>query len=152
MTLHDTDEGFHAPTVMDRKWQENFFFILWDTTTRHGFMVHLQRIPALGWQEAQAVVSIGGMLASATLRRPFLADAGVPELTMVPIEPYRGWHLEGGFDASVGLGPVGFVFTEPGGDEHAALDVTLRSELPVADSARVSASSSTPCTPTRPAR
>ena len=133
MTLHDADEGFHAPSEPDPKWQENFFFILWDTTNRHGFMVHLQRIPALGWQEAQAVVSIGGMLASATLRRPFLPAAGVPELSMEPVEPYRAWHLHGGFDAALGLGPLGFVFTEPAGDEHATLDVTLRSELPVAD-------------------
>ena len=72
-----------------RRWQENLFFILWDTATRHGFMVHLQRIPALGWQEAQAVVSIGGTLGSATLRRPFLPDAGVAEVTMTPVEPWR---------------------------------------------------------------
>ena len=73
MTLHDHDELFHAPESPDARWQENLFFILWDTATRHGFMVHLQRIPALGWQEAQAVVSIGG-----TLGRPRCAGPSSP--------------------------------------------------------------------------
>jgi hypothetical protein len=133
MTLHDHDELFHAPETPDRRWQENLFFILWDTATRHGFMVHLQRIPALGWQEAQAVVSIGGTLGSATLRRPFLPDAGVAEVTMTPVEPWREWRLQVGFDGTVGRGPLGFVFTEPGGPTKVSADLVIRSDIPAAD-------------------
>jgi hypothetical protein len=133
MTLHDHDERFHVPPHDERRWQENLFFILWDTATRHGFMVHLQRVPALGWQEAQAVVSIGGTLGSATLRRPFQADAGVAEVAMTPVEPWREWRLQVGFDGAAGRGPLGFVFTEPSGPTPVEADLTIRSVLPPAD-------------------
>jgi len=134
--LTPQDEGFHdVPPGIDR-WQENFFFILWDESGANGFMVHLQRVPGLGVQEAQAVASVGGRLASANIRRPFDAHASVPELPMRAVQPYAHWQVSAEFDAVEGRGPFGFVFHRTDGPLKVTADLTLESALPVTDFAQ----------------
>ena len=94
-----------------------------------------------------------GRLGSATLRRPFLPDAGVAEVTMTPVEPWREWRLQVDFDGTVGRGPLGFVFTEPGGaDEGVGRPAPSAATSPPPTSARACATWSRPSTPTRRAR
>ena len=67
MTLHDDDERLHAPPdPLPGNWQENLFFICWDTSTHTGLVAHVQRVPGADVQAAQVAVAVDGQFASAT--------------------------------------------------------------------------------------
>ena len=70
MTLHDGDEGLHdPPSPLPGNWQENMFFICWDTTTATGLVVHLQRVPGADVQAAQVAVAVDGSVRVGDLHR-----------------------------------------------------------------------------------
>jgi hypothetical protein len=134
MSLRPSDEGPHAPPEgAPGGWQENFFFICWDPAGGHGLLLHLQRVPASGLQEAQLAVSVGGRLASASLVAPFASQATPPGLAMEATVPFREWKLEVEGRGHSGPGPLGFLATRPGGDVPIAAELTLESVLEVAD-------------------
>jgi hypothetical protein len=134
MTLVPADEGLHSPPESaPERWQENFFFICWDTAGGHGLLLHLQRVPGSDVQEAQLAVSVGGKLASASFVAPFAAAATPFELSMEATVPFRQWRLEIEGRGHRGRGPLGFLATRPGGDVAIAVELTLDSELEVAD-------------------
>lgn len=134
MTLHDADERLHAPPdPLPGNWQENMFFICWDTATASGVVAHLQRAPGSDVQAAQVAVAVDGAFGSATFTAPFSADALVPELVATPVEPWRRWTLQLEGKAADGSGPLGFLASRPGGDTVISVDLTLESTLPVAD-------------------
>jgi hypothetical protein len=134
VTLHDADERLHdPPDPRPGNWQENMFFICWDTATRSGLVAHVQRVPDAGVQAAQVAVAVDGAFGSATFAAPYRAGALVPELSATPVEPWRRWRLELDGKAAAGAGPLGFLAARPGGDVVIAADLTLDSSLPVAD-------------------
>ncbi|HYH48029.1 MAG TPA: hypothetical protein VEG38_00640 [Acidimicrobiia bacterium] len=134
MTLHDADEQLHAPPhPLPSGWQENLFFVCWDTATVSGVVVHLQRAPGADVQAAQVVVAVDGHFGSATFTAPFTAGSLVPEVAATPIEPWRRWTLQLEGKVAAGVGPLGFLADRPGGDTVIAVDLTLDSRLPVAD-------------------
>jgi hypothetical protein len=133
--LTAADELYHAgPTDLVPNWQENFFFVLWNTTTHDGLLIHLQRSPYKGWQEALIGISIGGHFGSAAVRRPFDPNASVPEVEMTCIEPYKRWRIKADFRGAEGAGPLGFLFTElEGTGVPCAVDLVLEASLPATD-------------------
>ena len=134
MTLHDADEQLHAPPdPLPGNWQENLFFICWDTATASGVVAHLQRAPGSDVQAAQVAVAVDGEFGSATYTAPFVAGALVPEVVATPVEPWRRWRLQLEGKAAGGSGPLGFLASGPGGDTVISVDLTLESTLPVAD-------------------
>ena len=134
MTLHDDDERLHAaPDPLPGDWQENMFFICWDTATLTGLVAHIQWAPGAGVQAAQVAVAIDGQFASATFTAPYRAGLLVPELYVSPVEPWRRWSLELDGKAAAGPGPLGLLATRPGGGTVVAADLTLESTLPVLD-------------------
>lgn len=134
MTLSGADEGFHpAPDPLPENWQENLFFILWNTATRDGFMMHIQRVPGRGVQEARIAASIGGAFASATVTGPFEAGRPVDGVSVDVIEPFRELRVRAEFGGAEGPGPLGFIAAYAGGDAAVALDVRLRSDLAPVD-------------------
>ncbi|MEW6476763.1 MAG: hypothetical protein AB1679_31290 [Actinomycetota bacterium] len=134
MTLHDDDERLHSPPdPLPGNWQENMFFICWDTSTLTGLVAHVQRAPGADVQAAQVAVAVDGSFASATFSAPYLAGGLVPELSATPIEPWRRWTLQLDGKAEAGPGPLGLLATRPGGDTVIAAELTLESSLPVAD-------------------
>ena len=134
MTLHDADERLHAPPdPLPGNWQENMFFICWDAATLTGLVAHLQRVPGSDVQAAQVAVAVDGRFASATFTAPYRTGMLVPELSAVPIEPWRRWTVELDGKASAEVGPLGLLATRPGGDTAIAAELTLESSLPVAD-------------------
>jgi hypothetical protein len=134
MTLHPTDEQLHRlPDPLPEHWQENLFFILWNTSTRDGFMMHVQRVPARGVQEARIVASAGGDFASATLTGPFHADRAVDGVTIAVDTPFRDLSVRTEFRGARGPGPLGFIAAYAGGDVPVAVDVQLHSDLEPVD-------------------
>jgi hypothetical protein len=134
VTLHDDDERLHAPPdPLPGNWQENMFFICWDATTLTGLVAHLQRAPGSDVQAAQVAVAVDGDFASATFTAPYRAGLLVPELSAVPVEPWRRWTLDLDGKASREPGPQGLMATRPGGDTAVAAELTLESNLAVAD-------------------
>jgi hypothetical protein len=134
MTLSDSDEQLHpVPAGEPVNWQENLFFILWNTVTQDGMMIHIQRVPGQGVQEARTVVSIGGEIATATVTGAFDTGQLVTGITMIPEIPYRRWRIHLDFDAEPGCGPHGFIAARPTGDIRVVADFTLDSVLPAAD-------------------
>jgi hypothetical protein len=134
MTLHDDDERLHAPPdPLPGNWQENMFFICWDAATLTGLVAHLQRAPGSDVQAAQVAVAVDGEFASATFTAPYRSGMLVPELSAVPLEPWRRWTLELDGKASAEAGPLGLMATRPGGDTAIGAELTLESTLPVAD-------------------
>ena len=134
MTLHEDDELLHdPPQPTPDRWQENLFFICWDTSTLTGLVAHLQRAPGAGVQAAQVAVAVDGEFCSATFTAPYRAGSLVPELCATPVEPYRRWTVALEGKAAAGPGPLGFFATRPAGDTVIAADLTLESSLPVAD-------------------
>ena len=134
MTLHDDDERLHtAPHPLPGNWQENLFFICWDLSTVSGLVVHVQRVPGADVQAAQVAVAVDGEIASATFTAPYRAGMLVPEVAAVPVEPWRRWTLELDGKAAARPGPLGLLATQPGGETAIGADLTLQSNLPVAD-------------------
>jgi hypothetical protein len=134
LTLHDSDELLHAaPDPRPGNWQENMFFICWDTDTLTGVVAHIQRAPGADVQAAQVAVAVDGEFASATFTAPYRAGSLVPELAATPVEPWRRWTLQLDGKATAGADPLGLMATRPGGDTVIAADVTLETSLPVAD-------------------
>jgi hypothetical protein len=134
VTLHDDDERLHAaPDPLPGNWQENLFFICWDTSTVTGLVVHVQRAPGADVQAAQVAVAVDGQFASATFTAPYRAGMLVPEVAAVPVEPWRRWTLELDAKGAAGPGPLGLLATRPGGETAIGADLTLQSNLPVAD-------------------
>ena len=92
MTLRDIDEEFHRPPdPLPDNWQENLFFILWNTSTQDGFMMHIQRVPGRNVQEARIVARASGRSASATLTGPYTLDRAVDGVHVGVLVPFR--HL-----------------------------------------------------------
>jgi hypothetical protein len=134
MALCDADELLHEPPdPLPARWQENMFFICWDTCARNGFISHVRRAPQLGFQEAQVVVAVEGVVGSAWLEGPFDPQVLVPGMAAIPLEPFRRWSLRLDCAGVAGAGPMGFVAAARGGETALAVDLTLESELPVAD-------------------
>ena len=134
MTLSGTDEQFHAaPSPLPPNWQENLFFILWNTNTQDGFMMHVQRVPAQEVQEARIVASIGGRIASATLTGPFRADRAVDGVTIGITTPFRDLSVRTEFLGTAGPGPLGFIAAYPGGSVPVVVDARLQSDIEAVD-------------------
>jgi hypothetical protein len=130
VSLTGTDEGFHRlPDPLPPNWQENLFFILWNTATLDGFMMHVQRVPGRQVQEARIVACCGGQHASATLTGPFNRDHAVAGVDVEIVEPFRELRVRTTFRGASGPGPLGFIAAYPGGDVPVMVDVSLRSEL-----------------------
>lgn len=131
--LQSVDEFMHVPPdPLPPSWQENFFFICWDMRGDQGLLIHIQRVPSTGLQEAQIAVAVDGQLSSATAVGPFRLDQPPPGVIMEPEEPFAQWRLGVEFDGSLGQGPLGFVGLGAGTTSTAA-DLNLRSELEPAD-------------------
>jgi hypothetical protein len=134
VSLHDADEWLHSPPdPRPGNWQENMFFICWDTATVTGLVAHVQRAPASGVQAAQVAVAVDGEFASATFTGPYRSGLLVPELQARPVEPWRRWTVELDGKAAAGAGPLGLLATRPGGATPGGVELTLESTLPVAD-------------------
>lgn len=134
MTLSGADEQFHAaPVPLPANWQENLFFILWNTDTQDGFMMHVQRVPSQDVQEARIVASIGGRIASATLTGPFRADRAVDGVTIGITMPFRDLSVRTEFLGTAGPGPLGFIAAHPGGEVRVLVDARLQSEIEAVD-------------------
>ncbi len=138
MTFTPDDDRLHVPPdPRPERWQENRFFIAWDTADNHGVMIHTRRFPDQRMQEAHVVACVGGRVGSALLVRD-LADVSrtddeFPELDMTVIDPFREWHIGVhlmGFD---GVGPMGFVATHPSGPIPVHVDITLASSMSPVD-------------------
>jgi len=115
--LTDEDEQFHRPPdPLPDNWQENFFYILWDTGARQGMMMHIQRVPGRQVQEARIVARAGQRSASATLTGPYRADRAVDGVTLGIDAPYRDLKVRTEFSGSPDPGPLGFVAAHTGGD------------------------------------
>jgi hypothetical protein len=130
VTLTGADEQFHGPpSPLPDNWQENLFFILWNTATQDGFMMHIQRVPARAVQEARIVASIGGAIASATVTGPYHADRAVDGVTVRIDDPFRDLTVRTEFMGAAGPGPLGFIGAFAGGDVPVVVDARLRSEI-----------------------
>jgi hypothetical protein len=134
VSLRDSDEQYHAPpSPVPERWQENLFVILWNTVTQDGFMMHVQRVPAQGVQEARIVGAIGGHIASATLTGPYELEAAVDGVEIGIIDPFRHLTVRTSFTGSPGPGPLGFIAAHPRGDVPVLVDADLRSECAAVD-------------------
>ena len=134
MTLADADEEFHRPpSPLPDNWQENLFFVLWNTATRDGFMMHVQRVPGRNVQEARIVARAGGRSASATLTGPYQADRAVDGVAVGITTPFRDLTVRTEFAGRADPGPLGFIAAHPGGDVPVLVDARLRSELAPVD-------------------
>lgn len=134
MTLSDADEKLRRPPdPLPNNWQENLFYILWDTDTCNGFMMHVQRVPGQGIQEARIVVRTEGVTGSATLTGPYLSDRPTPGVTLEVVSAYRELSLRTEFGGSIDPGPLGFVATRPGGDVPVVVEAQLMSNLEPVD-------------------
>jgi hypothetical protein len=134
VTLTDADESLHRPPdSSDGHWQENLFFICWDTVALDGLMMHIQRVPGRQVQEARIAVAIAGQHASATLTGPFADDATVDGVTVDVTEPWRRIGIRLAFDATMGCGPGGFIAAHPDGPVSVSVDVELESDLEPVD-------------------
>lgn len=134
MTLSGADEALHTPPdPLPGNWQENLFFILWDTATRQGFMMHVQRVPGRGVQEARIVARAGGRSASATLTGPYAVDALVDGVDVDIAEPFRDLSVRTEFAGAADPGPLGFVAAHPGGAVPVLVEARLRSVLEPVD-------------------
>lgn len=134
MTLTPADEHLHVPPdPLPENWQENLFFILWDTARRDGFMMHVQRVPGRGVQEARIVARAGGRSASATLTGPYAVDRPVAGVTLGVAEAYRDLSVRTEFAGAADPGPLGFVAAHPRGDVPVLVEARLRSELEPVD-------------------
>ena len=106
MSLHDADEQLHdPPDPRPGNWQENLFFIGWDTVTLTGLVVHVQWVPGSGVQAGQVAVAVDGGFGSATFSAPYRAGSLVPELSAAPVEPWRRWTLQLDGKGAAGPGP-----------------------------------------------
>jgi hypothetical protein len=134
VTLRADDERLHdPPDPLPGNWQENMFFICWDPATLTGLVAHVQRVPGRDVQAAQVAVAVDGEFASATFTAPYRAGSLLPEISAAPVEPWRRWALQLDGKARPGTDPLGLMATEPGGGTVIGADVTLESNLPVAD-------------------
>jgi hypothetical protein len=120
------------PADLPAAWQENLFFICWDDHADTGFLLHVQRVPSLGEQEARVVVVVDGEVASATLTGPY-GPAPVGGVVLEPLDPFRAWRVAVDAPLRAGAGPLGLLTLEGPGDVPAQVDLQLRSELPVVD-------------------
>lgn len=126
-------EAFQAPPAdVPPGWQENLFFIAWDPSHDTGLLVHLQRVPGQGEQEARVVVVVDGTVGSATLTGPY-GPAPVDGVEVRFVEPFR--RLEVGIDALLepGEGPLGLLTTTGPGAVRATVELELESDLPAVD-------------------
>jgi hypothetical protein len=131
--LPDEVEALQAPPAdLPDRWQENLFFICWDEVADTGLLLHVQRVPGRGEQEARVVVVVDGAVASATLTGDY-GLAPLPELELAPIQPFRAWRV--GVDAKLteGPGPLGLLSLSGPGDVPVAVDLRLSSDLPPVD-------------------
>jgi hypothetical protein len=132
--LRDGDEHLHRPPdPMPANWQENLFVILWDTQRQDGFMMHVQRVPGRGVQEARIVAGIGGAVASATVTGPYHAEALVDGVAIEVLQPFRQLRVRTAFAGAPGRGPLGFVAGYPAGPVPVLVDAELVSDLPAVD-------------------
>ena len=130
MTLAADAEQFQPlPALLPANWQENMFFILWDTTTQHGFMMHIQRVPGRQVQEARIVACIAGEIASATITGAFDQDRPVRGVDVHVNDSFRDLEVRAEFMGAAGPGPLGFIAAHPDGDVPVMVDVRLRSAL-----------------------
>lgn len=130
MALTNTDEEFREPpTTLPENWQENLFFILWDTQTLNGFMMHVQRVPSRQIQEARIVVRAAGSTASATLTGAYRPDRAVDGVNVEILEAFHELAIQTEFGGVRGYGPHGFVATRSGGDVPVRVDARLTSGL-----------------------
>jgi hypothetical protein len=130
MTLTSRDEELHRPPdPLPDNWQENLFYILWNTTTHDGFMMHVQRVPGRKVQEARIVARAGGQSASATLTGPYHVDRPVDGVTLGVTTAFRDLSVRTEFGGSPDPGPMGFIAAHSGGDVPVLVDVRLQSEL-----------------------
>jgi hypothetical protein len=120
------------PPAPPDRWQENLFFICWDDAADTGLLLHVQRVPGRGEQEARVVVVVDGAVASATLTGDY-GPHPVPEVALEPVEPFRRWRV--GVDAKLaaGAGPLGLLTTTGPGDVPVEVELDLTSALPVVD-------------------
>ena len=134
MSLRPDSENFQTPpNPLPDNWQENMFFILWNTETEHGFMMHVQRVPGRKVQEARIVACIGGEIASATVTGAFHSDRAVDGVSLRVNQPFSDLSLRIEFAGAAGPGPLGFIAAHSGGTVPVTVDVRLRSELPAID-------------------
>lgn len=134
MSLSPRDEQLHPPPdPLPTNWQENLFFILWSTDTHDGLMVHVQRVPGRGVQEARIVVSAQGASASATVTGPYRIDALVDGFEIDVADAFREISLRAMFHGSRDPGPLGFIAAYPPGDVPVVVDVRLSSTLEPVD-------------------
>ena len=134
MRLTATDEALHLPPdPLPDNWQENLFFILWNTSTCDGFMMHVQRVPGRGVQEARIVARAGGRSASATLTGPYRVERPVDGVTLGVGTAYHDLTVRAEFAGSPDPGPLGFVAAHSGGDVPVLVDARLRSDLEPVD-------------------
>jgi hypothetical protein len=135
VTLTAADEQFHQPpTPLPAAWQENLFFILWNTSTQDGFMMHVQRVPSEGVQEARIVAAIAGHIGSATVTGPFHDDRAVDGVDIGITVPFRELTVRTEFQGQAGPGPLGFIAAHPsGGAVRVLVDVALHSDLEAVD-------------------
>jgi hypothetical protein len=134
MRLTSADEGFRLPPqAIPANWQENFFYIMWNTETCDGFMMHVQRVPGIGIQEARIVARAMGVTASATLTGPYRADQAVEGVSLGVSIPYRDLEIRTEFSASTAPAPFGFVATRSSGDTPVLVEARLQSELEPVD-------------------
>lgn len=134
MTLVDADEGLRLPpNPLPNNWQENLFYILWNTETCDGFMMHVQRVPGRQIQEARIVVRAAGVTGSATLTGPYFATRPVDGVTLDVATAYRDLGIRTEFGGSVEPGPFGFVATRSGGDVPVLVEARLQSDLDPVD-------------------
>jgi hypothetical protein len=130
VSLTAADEALHRPPdPLPDNWQENLFFILWDTEACDGFMMHVQRVPGRGVQEARIVARAGGRSASATLTGTYAVERPVDGVTLGIGTAYRDLTVRTEFDGSADPGPLGFVAAHAGGDVPVLVDARLRSDL-----------------------
>lgn len=130
MVLRSSDEEFREPpAALPENWQENLFFILWDTQTLNGFMMHIQRVPGQQIQEARIVVRASGATASATLTGAYRPDRAVDGVKVEVIDAFREVVLQAEFGGALGYGPHGFVATRSGGDVPVSVDARLTSAI-----------------------
>lgn len=128
MQLVAKDESPHeAPERQALTWQENYFFVAWDASTRAGFLVHLMRVPHEGHRELIVAAAIGEEVASFTRMEPDDGTLAGPGWSLTPSEPFKRWRLRVASTGHGERGTGGMVAHRADGSSSLALDVELES-------------------------